>query len=96
MNTALVKAWRISKKNSSMALGTALLLLVMGLLAAILFVIVFNYHEEYETLGELLRIPALVILGCFICCTASWAILLLCRYCDIKLNAGLPQANKHL
>ena len=62
MNTALVKAWRISKKNSSMALGTALLLLVMGLLAAILFVIVFNYHEEYETLGELLRIPALVIL----------------------------------
>lgn len=79
-DSALVKAWRISKKNSPMALGHAWLMLVIAILGAILFVIVFNYHDEFETLGELLRMPAMIFLGIFIGSALILSTLFLCRY----------------
>lgn len=86
MQSSLSIALRVSKNNSAMAMRTALVLSLMTALAFILFVIVFNYHERFETLGELLRKPALAILGAYILGTSSVALLFWYRFFKAKFN----------
>ncbi len=84
LNGVLFKSWRISKKNPSHALCTAALLLVMATLASILFVLMFNYHDDYESLVILLRKPVLAIIGAYIIAASLSALLFLYRYFELR------------
>lgn len=80
LNNVLLKSWRISVKNPKHALLTAALLLVMTVLASILFVLLFNYHDDYDSLAELLRKPMLALLGVYIFASLLSASLFLYRF----------------
>lgn len=83
MNTknSMLVHLRMSKKNSSIAIGTALLFLLMTALGIVLFALLFNYHDAFaNTLGEQLRVPTLYIIAVYIFGSVSTSILFGYRY----------------
>ena len=95
-NSVLLKSWRISQKNPKHALFIAVTLLAMTILASILFFLLFNYHDGYDSLAELFRKPLLAVVGVYIFGSSISASLFIYRYFDMqrRRNAYLKVSDK--
>lgn len=63
----------MSKKHSSTAIRITFVFLLQTVLSIALFALAFNYHDAFNnTFGELLRIPALLILAAYIFRKIVW------------------------
>lgn len=80
----ILTIWRISKKHPNIVLRMGFLNVFMAALAIILFIFVYNYHDGFETLGGLLRIPILVTIGIYAAGLTSLSALYFYRFFEVK------------